>query len=272
MTTHPADALNDGDLIDLYLLYLTAEHPATTVRTYATALRNAHRELPHGLPCADLPEIQAWLFARGWKPATRATYQGAIRGFFAWCGRAGHLDKNTAADLPRVKRGRRLPRPTTDEETRRILTEAAEPVRLWSLIAAYAGARCVEISRLDRVDITEQTTRLHGKGDRERLVPTHPALWAAVRDLPPGLLAGGRSAHYISQACRLEYANLGLSGPPPVTAHRLRHWAGTTWLTACDNLRAVQELMGHASPATTAGYTLAAPAVMRAAVAAAPAW
>jgi integrase len=263
---------DDGDLIDLYLLHIVGQRSPETIRTYATALRRAHAQLPYGLPGASLDELEAWLWQPGWKPATRSTYRGALREFFAWAYRGGELDQNTAADLPRVKRGRRIPRPTSDQQTRLILTAAAEPVRLWSTIAAYAGARCCEIARLDRGDVTEHTVRLWGKGDHERLVPTHPALWAAVRDLPAGRVAGGATARDVSRLCSAEYRRLGMAGPPPVTAHRLRHWAATVWLAAIGDLRVVQELLGHASPATTAGYAMPSPAAMRAAVAGAPVW
>lgn len=259
--------VHDLQQIDAYLhhLKLIGRSPKT-ITTYRCALRSAAAALPAGL-CAEADEIIEWIAGHR-SASTRATYAGALGGFYRWAIRKGRITRDPMLELDRPRRPRRLPRPVTHDQLRVILSQAREPVRLWSKVAAYAGARCVEISRLDRDDITETVTYLHGKGDKQRVVPTHPELWAAVRELPPGPVAGGRDAHAVSDRCADEYARLGLRG---VTAHRLRHWFGTYALEATGgNLRAVQELLGHASVAQTQLYTAVSDTVIRSGVAGLP--
>lgn len=255
--------LADAIKIQEYLEHLTVTgYPKTTVDTYRCALRAAARNLPAGLGGSYPEELAAWLatLTRG----TQLTYGSALRGFYAHHRRTGaHVGDDPTAELPRVRRPRRLPRPVEHDQLARILTYASQPVRRWATIAAYCGARCCEIARLDRGDITEQSTYLHGKGDADRLVPTHPDVWAAVRDLPPGLLAGGRSPHEVSRLASKEFRRLGLAG---IGMHRLRHWYGTHIQAAAGNTRVTQDLLGHASLANTQIYTAVSDVAMRAAV------
>lgn len=261
--THPADL----DRIDAYVAHLsTLGHPDTTTQTYRAALNRAARELPAGL-CAVPDELLAWL-ATLRSASARQTYRAALRGFYDWAiNRGGLQGANPAAGLPTVRRKRGLPRPCTLDELATILDRARQPVRLWAMLAAYAGTRCCEIARLRREDVTETMTWLHGKGDKQRQVPTHPAVWAAVAGLPPGLLAGGRNAHCVSHRGAAEFDRIGL---PEVTLHRLRHLAGTLWQAATGDVRVTQELLGHASVATTMVYTAVSNTQMRAAVLAVP--
>jgi integrase/recombinase XerC len=251
-----------SDLLEEYLADLVHTAAAGTVATYTTALRMAHHHLPAGVVVATTAELRAWLTSRDWAPATRSTYRAALRSLHKWLVDRDYSDFDPSARLPPVRIPRRLPRPATDEETHRILTRADPPVRLWALLAAYTGARCVEISRLRREDITQTSVRLDGKGSKERTVPCHPLVWAAVVDLPAGLLAGGAGAKRISDRGRYELRRLRLTGG----LHRLRGWHATAALGGGANLRTVQELLGHASPTTTQVYTLVPPAALTAAV------
>lgn len=253
--------------LDAYLRHLAlAGHPKTTVDTYRSILRQAVAQLPDGL-LATPEEILGWLATRPGRN-TRATYATGLGGFYEWCVRTRRLaaDDNPMLEVPQQKRSRGLPRPCTHEQLALILTTAADPFRLWSHVFAYAGARCVEVSRLRREHITPEVTYLHGKGDKERAVPTHPELWRAVADLPPGPLATC-SAGQISRRSSREFTRLGLAD---VTAHRLRHWYGTYVQAAAGDTRVTQELLGHASVSTTQVYTLVSQASMRAAVLALP--
>lgn len=251
---------------DAYLAHLTAiGHPKTTIDTYRCALRRASIELPAGLLSVH-DEIEQWLATRR-ASSTRNVYRAALRGFYEYALRRGMISENPAADLAPIKRRTGLPRPVPLDQLAHILENAAEPERLWYTVAAYAGARCCEIARLDRADVDEHTIYLHGKGDRERLVPTHPMVWAAVRDLPQGPLAGGRNAAAVSSRGNRRLDRLGL---PAVTMHRLRHTAGTLWQAAVGDTRVTQQLLGHASLQTVQIYTAVSDTSMRAAVLAMP--
>lgn len=231
-----------------------------TVTDRGIVLRRLDQDLPMGLEEAVIEEIEAWL-AQFRCNQTKATYYGHITGFYAWAcgGDDPYLSFNPAASLRRPRVGAGVPSPVSDDELADVLTRADNPFRTWLLLAAYAGLRPLEIARLDRRDVTEETITIRsGKGGKNALLPTHPLIWAAVRDLPPGRIvrnSGGNPvrANYIS-ATLGEYLRrrLHVFG---VGCRRLRHWYATTTLRNTHDLRIVQEVMRHSSPATTAIYT-----------------
>lgn len=250
-----------------YLVHLRRGVAPATFAVYESVLWRAHRALPTGVVAAGEDDLSEWIFRDRWSPSTRRTYLTAIGGLHRWLHRRGVSSYDPTLLLPRVKLPRRLPRPYSAAELEVLLTCTTGPVRLAAHIAAYAGARCLEVIRLHRRDVTAQTIRLYGKGDRERAVPTHPVLWRIVCELPAGpVVTQTRDAHQLSQWCTREFRRLGVDGG----LHRLRHTFATMTLAATRDYRAVQELLGHASPATTAAYAAASPESMRAAVAALP--
>lgn len=131
-------------------------------------------------------------------------------------------------------------------------------------LAAYAGLRAAEIAQLCWSDLDVDHGLLlvtDGKGGKQRTVPLHPAILAALQQLgqqrrgPVLVRRDGRSGHWTHSVVS-KYANtylhaLGFSD----TLHSLRHRYGTAVYFASHDLRLTQELMGHASPVTTAGYT-----------------
>lgn len=241
------------DLIAGYLAHLReASSSARTVDERGKTLHRIHRDLPYGLDVACTDELREWLWRDGLSQGSRETYYSAIKGFFTWAVKANYLDFNPAEELIRPKTPKRLPRPITDEELQYLLAHCVEPYRLWVLLAAYGGLRCLEISRLRREHINRQTMTLPlGKGDKPRGVPTHPAVWEAVRNLPRGPVSI-QDARYISIRFSV-YASRDLR-MPGVTLHRCRHWFGTNVQRLYKNLRVTQALLGHADPRTTAGY------------------
>lgn len=241
-----------------------------TIEHRRWVLTKMDRELPYGLDQADEREIRDWLYRDDWSTTTKAAYYDSAAPFYAWCtGR--YLSLNPMEELPRPHPRAGMPRPVTHAQLERILTEAEEPYDLWALIAAYQGARCVEISNLDRDHIDENMTYLLGKGGKERVVPTHSLVWAAVQELPAGPIAitkrGVRAnPHYVSREAGQHFAELFPGARPRVTMHRCRHWYGTYAQRAGRDTRVTQEMLGHASPTTTALYTQVAMEDMRAAV------
>ncbi|MEV4271912.1 tyrosine-type recombinase/integrase [Micromonospora aurantiaca (nom. illeg.)] len=249
-------------LLDAYLTHLRILRRAdSTIDTYRDLLTRLDRDLPEGLLYACTDDLRDAIWTDGRKPATIALYRAAAVGLYAWAAdeRDPWLDYDPARHLPRAQLPHRRPRPVTHDQLRDILARARAPYRLWYLLAAGQGLRCVEISRLDRDDITDTATWLRGKGDRERTVPTHPAVWELAADLPAGPIArdpaGQRRAtrrHVRERANFYLQRRLGHQG---VTMHRLRHWYGTyVHQAAGGDIRIAQELLGHASPATTAVY------------------
>lgn len=265
MTTDAHHEQMDHPHITAYLRHLElAGRAATTLQTYATTLRRAARQMPAGL-LATPDELAEWIAA---VPArnSRAGRAVCLRGFYRWCVRTDRISVNPMLEVATKGHRRGEPRPVSHAELATLLERAAEPARTWCLLAAYAGLRCCEIATLRREDVDEQVIRLHGKGDRQRAVPTHPRLWQALAGLPPGPVAGVTAKH-VSRMVSRAGRDAGLPG---VTAHRLRHWAGTWWQAATGDIRVTQELLGHASPATTAIYTAVSDRARRAAVLALP--
>lgn len=244
------------DLIRLYQAHLRErECTDATIRTFTRTLHVVDRELPYGLEQANEEEIRAWVWRDGLKAASRNSYYSALAGFFRWAvDHAGILDFDPTRRIARPKVPPRIPRVAADDHVARVLTEATSPFVLWAKIAAYEGARCIEIHRMRREHITAQRTLIpRGKGDKPRVLPTHPIVWDAVRDLPPGPLV---TTHDHENLMSRDFINhvqrrLGLRG---VSLHRLRGWWATHMYRQTKDLLSVQQGMGHANPKETAGY------------------
>ena len=244
------------DLIRLYEAHLRErECTEATVKTFGRTLRVLDRDLPLGLDLANEEELRAWIWRDGLKAASRNNYFSAVRGFFGWAvDQAGVLDFDPTRRIARPRVPPRIPRVATDEQVARVVREAGQPYRTWATIAAYSGARCIEIHRMNREHVTAQRTVIPcGKGNKPRVVPTHPAVWATVEALPAGPVVTTHdhpnlmSRDFINHAQR----HLGLRG---VSLHRLRGWWATKLYRQTKDLLAVQQGMGHANPKETAGY------------------
>jgi len=200
----------------------------------------------------------------------------AVRGFFRYLAREGILENAAprAVKTPRIARG--LPRPLSESDAARTLTEAGENEIAWLaardtalLTLLYgAGLRISEGLSLRRGDVPlGPSLNIVGKGRKERSIPVLAAVRQAVEHyakLVP--FAGGRSeALFVSRRGKPMSAReaealmqklrsrLGLS--ERATPHALRHSFATHLLANGSDLRAVQELLGHASLSTTQTYT-----------------
>jgi hypothetical protein len=150
-----------------------------------------------------------------------------------------------------------------DDDLARALAGASGMTKCWLLLGAFEGLRCQEIAGLEREDVIEGEMKLrvvHGKGRKERMLPLHPEVLAALPALPMPL-AGPlfRRPRKLDQypppalvvALNKYLRELDISS----TAHTLRHWFGTAFYNQTQDLRLTQEMMGHEDPATTALYT-----------------
>lgn len=257
-----------GDLIVNYLRYLrVCNRSPRTIQARCDILTRIDLELPYGLWQATEDEIMDWVFRDDWSTQTKATYLGALKSFYGWAvGRV--LDFNPTLEIPMPKVPARVPRPVTDGQLRLILTTAHEPYRWWALLAAYLGARCLEIARLTRQDITPQVTYLTGKGDKQRAVPTDRDVWTVAQSLPPGPVATVEGVPVDERYISIRFAiycrrQLLLPG---VGMHRLRHWYLTKVTESSGDPRLAQVLAGHSSLNTTMGYLQVAGGRMRTAV------
>lgn len=247
------------------------------ISAWATALVAAGRtEQTVALRRYQLERLAAWVAPRGpwevdhdlltaflathrWRPATLRSYRAALRGFYRWAVLTDRVAASPAASLPSPGITRPNPRPAPDDVYTRALAAAPERVRLMLRLAAELGLRRGEVARVHLRDLTLDrdgwSLLVHGKGGRERILPVPDLLAETVRRVAregggyafPGADDGHLSARWVGKLAA-RYL------PPPWTMHTLRHrFAARAWAVDHD-LLTVQELLGHASPATTRHY------------------
>lgn len=207
------------------------------------------------------PEHIQGFLARPMAPATRATYHASIRAYCAWMQRTGIREDNPADQTPRPRRPKSKPRPVAASQLEALLEAAnRRRTRDYILLGALAGLRVHEIAKIHGRDVDPYTHALTvvGKGGKVAVVPLHDGLLPLVAHYPrddywfPAYTRDGHiSAHAVSAAIRGAMLRAGFDGQP----HQLRHFYGTELVRAGVNLRVVQQLMRHESPASTAIYT-----------------
>jgi integrase/recombinase XerC len=186
--------------------------------------------------------------------------------FYAWAVREGLREDNPAAGLPVPRTGRRLPRPAGELDLMRALALASPRVRPWLVLAGWAGLRAKEIAFLRREAVLDTAAPPvliiaagATKGRTERTVPMSGFVLAELGPvLPPAGWVfrrmdgrkGPNSPGLVSHLANQHMHDCGVAA----TLHQLRHRFASEAYKASRDLRAVQSLMGHARPETTAGY------------------
>lgn len=220
---------------------------------------------PTPLLDATHAHLAAWQRTRGAVITARSlrTQTSYIHGFYRWATEEGLLESDPSARLKAPKVPRLLPRPIAEATLEDVLDAADTPWMTALLaLAAFAGLRACEIARLAWADVhldgPEPWLRVVGKGSKERLVDLSDVLVGILRALPtrrgPVLRRRDRrpghcTANGISKAAERFLKACEVSD----TLHAFRHRFGTE-VTRAGGLRVAQELMGHASPTSTAGY------------------
>jgi len=289
----PSDALPEGmsRALAAYERHLTAERDLTahTVRAYlgdvAGMLEHAAMLGHQDVDTIDVRTLRSWLAKQqtlGRARTTMARRATAVRVFTAWAQRTGRSTTDAGSLLGSPKAHRTLPPALRLDEVRGMLDAAAaladdgsplglRDVAILELLYA-TGIRVGELCGLDVDDVDHERNlvRVFGKGRKERSVPFgRPAAraldgWLRRGRQPlvaPGagaaLFLGARGKRIDQRAVRtLVHARLAdVPGAPDLGPHGLRHTAATHLLEGGADLRAVQELLGHASLATTQIYT-----------------
>ncbi|HET7485931.1 MAG TPA: tyrosine recombinase XerC [Solirubrobacterales bacterium] len=238
----------------------------------------AGERAPGAIRHRDVRRYAAGLSSGGAAPATVARKLAAIRGLFDFLVRTGRVGQNPADLVSSPKREEKLPRVLSAEQVRSLLEgiPARTPLELRDramLELAYScGLRCEEIVNLDlgALDFESEQLRVLGKGSKERMLPVgEPAQKALQRYCERGrhALAGDpreRALFLSKSGRRLSNSDitrrLGLwvreaALAAGVSPHSLRHSFATHLLEGGADLRAIQELLGHASISTTQVYT-----------------
>jgi integrase/recombinase XerD len=210
---------------------------------------------------------------------TRARKLAAARSLFKFLTSEGTLKEDPTHNLESLSVGRSLPKPISINQVRALLEQPAKSASPEAkrdeamLQLLYAtGMRVSELMSLniDDVNLAEGDVRAFGKGHKERMIPVHPqavkVLEDYLKDARPGLAhnkeekalflnrRGERLTRQGFWQILKQYAkDAGIT--TPVTPHTLRHSFATHMLSGGADLRAVQELLGHANISTTQIYT-----------------
>lgn len=276
--------------IRAFITFLESEQRASpeTVRNYASDLRQLDRFLvssrlasspvdPASLSADAVRAYLEWLDRKGEKHASLARKLAAIRSFYRYLSRRGLANRNPVEALRTPKQARSLPRVLTKDDADALMAfpagETAGSLRDRALLETLysTGARVSELVSLNVGDVhgSEGLLRLRGKGRKERIVPIGELALEAIKRYRASLatspqtgghtcplfynLRGGRLTSRSVARIVARYSSR-LSGGP-VSPHTLRHSFATHLLDEGADLRAIQEMLGHASLSTTQRYT-----------------
>nr|WP_237684785.1 tyrosine recombinase XerC [Szabonella alba] len=234
----------------------------------------------HAAATAGQSEMRAFMAevrGRGVSSRSLARTLSAVKGFTVWLADREGLDATATLSARAPKYRRKLPRPLSEDAARDVMDSVGDDAR-----APWIAARDTAVVTLlygcglrisEALGLTgachplPDTLRITGKGGKMRLVPVIPAAADAVdryarlcpHDLTPaaplfrGVRGGPLNPRLIAAAMERVRNRLGL--PATATPHALRHSFATHLLSAGGDLRAIQELLGHASLSTTQAYT-----------------
>ncbi|MEM9549523.1 MAG: tyrosine recombinase XerC [Pseudomonadota bacterium] len=263
-----------------------ADNTITAYRTDVSrflSFMTRHHGGPQGLGALErisLSDMRAWMADErldGLGSRSLARRLSAVKSFYRWLAEREGFEPTAVLSARSPKFQKRLPRPLAQDAARAILDESASTAtKPWVaardtavLTLLYGcGLRISEALGLKSDDAPlPDTLRIIGKGGKERVVPVLPVAKEAVDrylSLCPHPMAAGeplfrgarggalnpRTVQHVMSGLRMQ---LGL--PATATPHALRHSFATHLLEAGGDLRAIQELLGHASLSTTQAYT-----------------
>ena len=263
-----------------FLTSLTARrYSPETVATYTFDLRHLHERVgevePNTLTSHDIRRALAVLHSQGLQAKTLARTLSAWRSLFNYLARQNIVQANPCLGLRSPRSEKKLPNAPSVDAMAHLLEAAAEDVWAVRDLAMFelmysAGLRRAELIGLDiaGLDLTGGEVTVIGKGSRMRVVPVGKKAveavenWLAVRanvarDDTQALFVGARGARIAPGVLALALKQLAQR--QGITAHMhphaLRHAFASHVLQSSGDLRAVQEMLGHASLSTTQIYT-----------------
>ena len=274
-------------ILDRFTTHLEAERglAALTVRNYRTDLRPLF-DYMEGRGISDLRALDryglrsylAWLVELGYERSSVVRKLSALRSFLRWLLAENLIEKDPLPRRGVMKRDKRLPRFLSQAEAEALVsspdssTDLGMRDRALLELVYAAGLRVSEVHDLDvhALNLHSRELRVVGKGSKERVVligaAARDAITLYLRDVRPGLSQPGSggalflnrfgtrlSRRSIQEKVRRYAARAGLASG--VHTHTLRHSFATHLLDGGADLRVVQELLGHSSPATTQIYT-----------------
>jgi integrase/recombinase XerC len=230
------------------------------------------QKLDHG----HVRSFAARSHAGGLAPRSIQRRLSAVRSFYEYLQREGRARHNPAAEVKAPKSRRRLPRTVDADQMSRLLESPVDGVleqrdmAMMELLYS-SGLRLAELLSLDlgAVDLKDRTVRVTGKGNKTRIVPVGSKAVASLKRwistgrnslAPPGeaaMFVGRNGRRLGARAVQLRLAGVAQRQGLPVKLHPhlFRHSFATHLLESSQDLRGVQELLGHADISTTQVYT-----------------
>jgi len=276
------------DLLPSFLDYLKFEkrYSVHTIGSYQTDLiqLETHLQEVYGgmdIPGVTAPVLRSWfagLKAGGMDPRSINRKISAVRSFFRFSLRKGHIAGNPAALLKLLKTSRRLPGFLKEEETEQIMSRDPEnggwKGRTRSLLMEIlynCGLRVSELTGLRErhIDLGAAQLKVLGKGNKERVIPVKPELALHIKNYMDAKRAGFESfdaehlfvndkglklnAQHVYRLVKQELADFrNITRKSP---HLMRHTFATQMANNGADLNAIKELLGHSSLAATQVYT-----------------
>lgn len=247
------------EIVDRWVawLRLTGVSP-TTIRLrrgqVRVVARRSQTEHPRELTTSHVIDICS---DPSWSNDHRKGVRTSLLSFYEWAIGQGFAQVNPAEVLPRVKESRPNPRPAPDFVWLELLDKATPREALMAMLACEAGMRRSEVACSHRQDLIEDihgfSLIVHGKGGKQRVVPITSHLAHAIKAytdhgfLFPGQVNGHISPDRVGRV-------ISRLMPAGWSMHKLRHRYATRGYAGTGNLRAVQEVLGHVSVATTQKY------------------
>lgn len=250
VSSHPLEP------VDAWCEWLRAAGaPETTIslrRYYVTRLSQLFPDLLE----VGVDDLARWMGSAQWSANTKKSARSSLRSFYGWAKATGRIDISPAALLPAVRIPRSAPRPTPERAFSDAMGAADPRARLAIQLAGFCGLRRGEIARVHVDDVVEDgegySLRVVGKGGHVRYVPLPHSLAGELHSIQEGWAfpsprGGHLTPHHLAKIVTRHL-------PPGVSTHTLRHRCATVAYAGTRDLRAVQELLGHSRPETTAGY------------------
>tara|TARA_B100000745_G_scaffold295529_1_gene239741 strand:+ start:2327 stop:3229 length:903 start_codon:yes stop_codon:yes gene_type:complete len=273
-----------SSLIATYLRYLEGErgYSEQTLKTYARQLSKAQQWLEsQGIKQWHQVQdfhVQNWvreLRSKKQSPASIKLAITSLKAFYQYGIRQGHFSDNPADDIVTPKKGTRLPKTLdTDQASSALEIDDTTPIAIRDIammeLLYSSGIRLAELASLtlDQLDLDGGMVRVWGKGNKERQVPVGKLAVKALRrwlSIRPTLTSMETSHVFISmrgqpishRAIQQRLAHWGQHQglSTPLHPHKFRHSCASHLLESSGDLRAVQEMLGHADISTTQIYT-----------------
>lgn len=242
------------DWLDTFLAPTSVKNRHYYARRYVAWLENQGVHTPWD---AATTHVSQFIIHGGKAPSTKKNIRDGLTCLYRWGISTGQTTNDPVKAIPRIRVPAHQPRPTHPD----FIDKAFRSCKHFNdvtmiVLALYAGLRCKEIASLHSNDIYDGQIRVQGKGSRVRYVPVHEMLEVLIPHIPAGwVFPSGRNptGHYLPASISQRLGDL--LGPEGPGGHSLRHHFATELYSRTHDLILIQELLGHASIATTRIYT-----------------